>query len=154
MTIFENIIDLAATHEPETDAIKHNRRDVVANNLEDEYEVAMNFMEDPNINWSFTIDDDFVHDDSGVDEVTSHVDGEMNVPHTGETVRPTNKLYYDPEHPRLALDMIFRDHGEFRAAIIKYSIDNNTAFRDGWEVQEGYNTYVVKTESEQCSCRV
>ncbi|KAM7280481.1 hypothetical protein ACFE04_007615 [Oxalis oulophora] len=82
----ENIIDTAATHGPETDAIRHNRRELNRNNSDDEYDVGTNYMEDPNLNWSFTTDEDFVPEDSDGEEVNDTEVGidNMRIPHTGE----------------------------------------------------------------------
>ncbi|KAM7253643.1 hypothetical protein ACFE04_021797 [Oxalis oulophora] len=107
MTTTENIIDLTTTYGPETDAIKQNSCDITTNNSYDEYKEAKNYMEDSNLNWSFTSDEDFVPDDGGVGEVNSIVSGEIHIPKTREIVRQVNKLCYDSERPRLALHMIF-----------------------------------------------
>ncbi|KAM7273111.1 hypothetical protein ACFE04_027775 [Oxalis oulophora] len=68
MTQANNLTETAATHGPEKDAIRQNRRVTNASNSDDEYEVGPEYMEDSNLNWSLTEDEDDVANINGEGE--------------------------------------------------------------------------------------
>ncbi|KAM7272318.1 hypothetical protein ACFE04_026981 [Oxalis oulophora] len=156
----KNITDTAATHGPETVAIRQNRRESNRNNSDDEYDVGTNYMEDPNLNWSFKTDEEFVPEDSDGEEVNDIEVGvdDMRIPHIGERLRVdsvtrNNKRLEHAEKwktditPRI-LD-IFDDYSEeSRKCMVLFGVKN------GWEVQEGKDTCIVRITEEECSCRV
>ncbi|KAM7277920.1 hypothetical protein ACFE04_005054 [Oxalis oulophora] len=84
MTQANNFTETAATHGPEKDAIRQNRRVTNASNSDNEYEVGADYMEDSNLNWSLTEDEDDVANNNGEGEVNSaqiEMD-EEEIPHT------------------------------------------------------------------------
>ncbi|KAM7277483.1 hypothetical protein ACFE04_019349 [Oxalis oulophora] len=84
ITQANNLTETAATHGPEKDAIRQNRRVTNANNSDEEYEVGPDYMEDSNLNWSLTEDEDDVANINGEGEVNSAQVGvdEEEIPHT------------------------------------------------------------------------
>ncbi|KAM7255424.1 hypothetical protein ACFE04_026126 [Oxalis oulophora] len=160
MTQANNFTETAATHGPEKDAIRQNRRVTNASNSDDEYEVGADYMEDSNLNWSLTEDEDVVAKNNGEGEVNSaqvEMD-EDEIPHTGEHLRVdsvsrNNKRLEKAEKwmsqitPRI-LDIYDHYSEASRSCMVLFGV------RNGWEIQEGEDTYVVRTEAGECSCRV
>ncbi|KAM7257211.1 hypothetical protein ACFE04_012952 [Oxalis oulophora] len=91
--------------------------------------IETNYMEDPNCNWSMVDEEDVVSqknvgasgngffggnnaDGGDVDECGSE---EMHSEHIRQE---SNKIYYDPDNPKLRLKMIFTDRKQFKEVVI------------------------------------
>ncbi|KAM7255425.1 hypothetical protein ACFE04_026127 [Oxalis oulophora] len=59
MTHATQVTQSAATHGPETDAIRQNRGDKKGYSFDKEYELEPNYLEDPTLHWSYTTDEDY-----------------------------------------------------------------------------------------------
>ncbi|KAM7275729.1 hypothetical protein ACFE04_017595 [Oxalis oulophora] len=107
MTQAAQVTQSAATHGPETDAIRQNRGDKKGYSSDKEYELEPNYLEDPTLHWSFTTDEDY--DDnigSGDDEAQSGLGTreEEEVPHTEELVRHNRRTCPDKNKDRINVE--------------------------------------------------
>ncbi|KAM7255399.1 hypothetical protein ACFE04_026173 [Oxalis oulophora] len=126
-----NVSQIATAHGPETEALRQSRGNRTRYSSDNDYELESNYLEDPTLNWSYTTEEDYISEDRDSDEVQScgldRRDDE-EVLHTGETIRASNKVYYDPKNPCLCLKMVFKGPIQFRKALIEDSIENSTLF--------------------------
>ncbi|KAM7265718.1 hypothetical protein ACFE04_003401 [Oxalis oulophora] len=142
ITQANNLTETAATHGPEKDAIRQNRRVTNASNSDDEYEVGPDYMDDSNLNWSLTEDEDDVANINGEGEVNSAQVGvdEEEIPHTGEHLRVdsvsrNNKRLEKAEKwmsqitPRI-LDIYDHYSEASRSCMVLFGV------RNGWEGDE------------------
>ncbi|KAM7264303.1 hypothetical protein ACFE04_001986 [Oxalis oulophora] len=100
------------------------------------YFVDTNYMDDPNLNWSMSDNDECVKEPNNGDEYVNiggndsgaNIDGwePMNVEGLW---RDPKKIYFDPARPRLELEMIFKDRKLFKSIVIEDTIENCTSFK-------------------------
>ncbi|KAM7268525.1 hypothetical protein ACFE04_010691 [Oxalis oulophora] len=91
--------------------------DQTGNESDGNYSVETNYMDDPNLNWSMSYNDEGVDVPNGGDE-PANIEGNDNgadsdgwEPMNVEGTRhDSKKIYFDPSRPKLELKMMFKDN--------------------------------------------
>ncbi|KAM7250588.1 hypothetical protein ACFE04_022471 [Oxalis oulophora] len=115
--VLEQIRDKVAADKGATEGYQ------TGNESDGNYSVETNYMDDPNLNWSMSDNDEGVDGPNGGDK-PANIEGNDNgadsdgwEPMNVEgTRRDSKKIYFDPSRPKLELKMIFKDNKQFKSA--------------------------------------